>query len=56
VDSPRAIAGQPSICGRVGSGKTASNQERTAGWKISKASSIYTFVLQFAILAELTIH
>src|ERR1700761_5727177 len=33
VDSPRAIAGQPSIWGRVGSVKTASNQSRTAGWK-----------------------
>src|ERR1017187_4774878 len=33
VDSPRAIAGQPSCWGRVGAGKTASNQARTGGWK-----------------------
>src|ERR1035437_3098170 len=33
VDSPRAMAGQPSCCGRVGAGKTASNQARTGGWK-----------------------
>jgi len=32
VDSPRAMAGQPRICGRVGEGKTAVNQSRTAGW------------------------
>jgi len=37
VDSPRAIAGQPAICGRVGAGKTAANQSRTAGWKMSRA-------------------
>jgi hypothetical protein len=33
VDSPRAMAGHPSCWGRVGAGKTASNQARTAGWK-----------------------
>ena len=31
VDSPRAIAGHPITCGRVGPGKTAVNQSRTAG-------------------------
>ena len=31
VESPRAIAGQPRICGRVGPVKTAENQSRTAG-------------------------
>lgn len=38
VESPRAMAGQPSSCGRVGAEKTAVNQSRTAGWKSSKAS------------------
>src|ERR1017187_6684824 len=33
VDSPRAMAGQPSCWGRVGAGKTASNQARTGGGK-----------------------
>src|ERR1039458_6048894 len=33
VDSPRAMAGQPSCWGRVGAEKTASNQARTGGWK-----------------------
>src|ERR1017187_3484342 len=33
VDSPRAMAGQPSCWGRVGAGKTASNHARTGGWK-----------------------
>src|SRR5450432_2131165 len=32
VDSPRAIAGHPRICGLVGAGKTASNHSRTAAW------------------------
>ena len=36
VDSPRAMAGQPRVWGRVGSGKTASNQARTGGWKRSR--------------------
>ena len=31
VDSPRAIAGQPAVCGLVGDWNTASNQWRTAG-------------------------
>jgi len=37
VESPRAMAGQPSVCGRVGPVKTAENQSRTAGWKRSRA-------------------
>src|SRR5580700_7467534 len=37
VESPREIAGQPRICGRVGPVKTAENQSRTAGWKSSSA-------------------
>ncbi len=37
VESPRAMAGQPSVCGRVGPMKTAENQSRTAGWKRSRA-------------------
>ena len=39
VDSPRAIAGHPAICGRVGAGKTAVNQSHTAGWKSCRASA-----------------
>ena len=38
VDSPRAIGAQPRTCGRVGAGKTASNQSRTAGWNIFRLS------------------
>jgi len=30
-ESPRAMAGHPRICGRVGPVKTAENQSRTAG-------------------------
>src|SRR3954462_4934569 len=35
-ESPREIAGQPRIWGRVGPVKTAKNQSRTAGWKRSR--------------------
>ena len=31
VDSPRAIAGQPSVCGRVGASNASVNQPRVAG-------------------------
>src|SRR5258707_1067683 len=31
VDSPRAIAGQPSTCGRVGASNAPENQPRVAG-------------------------
>jgi hypothetical protein len=31
VDSPRAIAGQPCACGRVGASNDEENQSRTAG-------------------------
>jgi hypothetical protein len=31
VDSPRAIAGHPSICGRVADGNERANHSRTAG-------------------------
>jgi len=31
VESPRAIAGQPSVCGRVGASKARANHSRTAG-------------------------
>ena len=33
VDSPRAMAGQPSVCGGVGASKEAVNHSETAGWK-----------------------
>ena len=36
VDSPRAMAGQPSCCGRVGAGNAPANHSRTAGWKSSR--------------------
>src|SRR5262245_2973664 len=39
VDSARAIAGQPSCCGRVGAGNVVENQERTAGSNRSSTSS-----------------
>src|SRR5262245_34520960 len=35
VDSPRAMAGQPSSCGRVGDGNDATNHSRTEGWNRS---------------------
>src|SRR5262245_34475922 len=35
VDSPRAMAGQPSSCGRVGDGNDATNHSRTDGWNRS---------------------
>src|SRR4029453_2962934 len=35
VDSPRAMAGHPSSCGRVGDGNDATNHSRTDGWKRS---------------------
>jgi hypothetical protein len=31
VDSPRAMAGQPSACARVGAGKDRRNHSATAG-------------------------
>ena len=38
VDSPRAIAGQPSCCGVVGEGNVLANHSVTAGWNISRAA------------------
>src|SRR5207248_5036339 len=38
VESPRAIAGQPSTCARVGEANDAANQSRTAGWKRARTS------------------
>src|ERR1035437_6672810 len=37
VDSPRAIAGQPSRCGAVGPGNDARNQAAVMGWKSARA-------------------
>jgi len=31
VDSPRAMAGQPSVCGRVDEPNAVQNHDRTAG-------------------------
>jgi hypothetical protein len=39
VVSPRAIAGHPETCGKVGVAKTASNHARTAGWKMPRTFS-----------------
>lgn len=39
VESPRAIAGQPSRCGAVGRSKTARNQAAVRGWKRARAES-----------------
>src|SRR5262245_12033024 len=33
VDSPRAMAGQPSVCAMVGALNDAQNQSRTGAWK-----------------------
>lgn len=38
VDSPRAMAGQPSRCGAVGLSKTARNQAAVMGWKRARVS------------------
>src|SRR5690242_18758179 len=38
VDSPRAIAGQPSVCGGVGAANEARNHSATAGWKSCNTS------------------
>src|SRR6185436_10720786 len=40
VDSPRAIAGQPSACGAVGSSKAALNQARTGEWNGASGSAV----------------
>src|ERR1700744_4618517 len=37
VESPREIAGQPRICGRVGPVKTAENKSRAVGGKRARA-------------------
>src|SRR5919108_5007640 len=36
VDSPRAMAGQPSRCGRVGASNDRRNHSRTGAWKRSR--------------------
>src|SRR5258708_15710296 len=46
VESPRAMAGQPSRCGGVGASKEARNQSATAPWKISNTPPRFaTFLL-----------
>ena len=44
VFSPRAIAGQPSLCGAVGCSKTARNHAAVTGWKRPRASSGWALV------------
>jgi hypothetical protein len=38
AESPRAIAGQPAVCGRVGASNALLNHARTAGWNGSSGS------------------
>jgi hypothetical protein len=38
VDSPRAIAGQPWVCGGVAASKEARNHSATAGWNSARTS------------------
>ena len=46
VDSPRAIAGHPSVCGGVGASNDARNQSPTASWKRSRTAARFaTFLL-----------
>src|SRR6186997_847664 len=46
VDSPRAMAGQPSVCGGVGASKEARNHSATAGWKSSNTPARFaTFTI-----------
>src|SRR6187431_2509988 len=43
VLSPRAIGGQPSTCGGVGSPKARSNHSRTGGEKCVRAGGVTTY-------------
>jgi hypothetical protein len=49
VESPRAIAGQPSVCGRVADSNTLQNHSRTAGRK-GWSGSIFARAVTLAIL------
>ena len=54
VDSPRAIAGQPSVCGGVGASNEARNHSATAGWKRSNTPPRFaTFTIVLASLFSL---
>jgi hypothetical protein len=56
VESPRAIAGQPSRCGAVGRSKTARNQAAVRGWKSARAESLEVVdgsAFGWAVAAEL---
>src|SRR5688500_725533 len=53
VDSPRAIAGQPSRCGGVGASNAARNHSATAGWQSSNTSPRFP---TFTILSRLLFH
>src|SRR5215471_6475855 len=47
VESPRAIAGQPSACGAVGAANDARNHSATAGWKSPSTSARFATSLLF---------
>src|SRR5437764_15429339 len=49
VESPRAIAGQPSSWGLVGAGKTASNHARTGAWNKARPSLGAIFSLSLSL-------
>ena len=50
VDSPRAMAGQPSVWGGVGASNEARNQSATAGWKRSNTFGAFRHVYLFSLL------
>jgi hypothetical protein len=46
VDSPRAIAGHPSVCGGVGAANDPRNHSETAGWKrLNTSARFATFTI-----------
>ncbi len=55
VDSPRAMAGQPSRCGAVGPSKTARNQAAVMGWKSASAVSAEGTTSSAATVAALAV-
>src|SRR5579875_3351451 len=51
VESPRAIAGQPSRCGAVTSSKTARNHWAVMGWKSASGSAVAGCGIAVAVVA-----